>query len=150
MCQPDAMQDFTEDVVKGHHGSRWRSVGVVLLAGACFGAYWGWLGWDQTYQRDPVTGVASGPYEPWQVVGCVLSLALVAVVAGLVRQVAGAMVVMPIAFTIAWSIPAQASDDTGLWGAGAIMILMGMAVGVCVVTLASSFVRNRLARDRQA
>jgi hypothetical protein len=110
----------------------------------------GWLGWDQTYQRDPVTGVASGPYEPWQVVGCVLSLALVAVVAGLVRQAAVAMVVMPIAFTIAWSIPAQASDDTGLWGAGAIMILMGLAVGICVVTLVSTFVRNRLARDRQA
>jgi hypothetical protein len=94
--------------------------------------------------------VASGPYEPWQVVGCVLSVALVAVVAGLVRQAAVAMVVMPIALTIAWSIPAQASDGTGLWGVEAIMILMGMAVGVCVVTLVSAFVRNLLTRDRQA
>jgi hypothetical protein len=144
------MKNFTEDVGEGGHGSRWRAVGVVLLAGASFGAYWGWLGWDQSYQRDPVTGVASGPYETWQVVGCVLSLALVAVVAGFVRQAVVAMVVIPIAFTIAWSIPAQAFDDTGLWGAGAIMILMGMAVGVCVVTLVSTFVRNRLARDRQA
>ncbi len=101
------------DGAKGRHGSRWRFGVAVLLAGACLGAYWGWLGWDRSYQRDPVTGVASGPYEPWQVVGCVLSLALVAVVAGLVRQGAVAMVVMPIAFTIAWSIPAQASDDSG-------------------------------------
>jgi len=144
------MQNFTEDVVDGRHWSRWRFVGVALLAGACFGAYWGWLGWDQAYQRDPVTGVTSGPYEPWQVVGCVLSLALVAVVAGLVRQAVVAMVVMPIAFTIAWSIPAQASDDTGLFGVGAIMILIGMAVGVGVVTLFSTFVRNLLTRDRQA
>jgi hypothetical protein len=144
------MKNFTEDVGEGRHRQGWRTLGVVLLAGASFGAYWGWLGWDQTYQRDPVTGVASGPYETWQVLGCVLSLALVAVVAGFVRQTAVAMVVIPFAFTIAWSIPAQASDDTGLWGAGAIMILMGMAVGVCVVTLVSTFVRNRLARDRQA
>lgn len=134
----------------GRHGSRSRSVVAVLLAGACFGAYWGWLGWDQTYQRDPVTGVASGPYEPWQVVGCAVFLALVAAVAGLARQAAVAMVVMPIAFTLAWSIPAQASDDSGLWGVGAVMILIGMAVGVCVVTLVSTFVRNRLSRDRQA
>jgi hypothetical protein len=144
------MQNFTEDVVEGRHESRWRSVGVVLLAGACFGAYWGWLGWDQTYQRDPITGVASGPYEQWQVVGCVLSLAFVAVLAGLVGQAAVAMVVMPIAFTIAWSIPAQASDGSGLWLVGAIMILMGMAVGVCVVTLVPAFVRNLLTRDRQS
>jgi len=123
----------------------WWPLGVAtLLAAACFGAYWGWLGWDQTYQFDPVTDVASGPYASWQVVGCALTLLLIAIVAGLVREAAVAMATMPLAFTVAWAIPARAADDTGLWGVGAIMILLGMAAGVAVVAPLVTLVRTRL------
>lgn len=123
----------------------WWALGVAaLLAAACFAAYWGWLGWDQTYQLDPVTGAASGPYEPWQVVGCALTLVLVAMVAGLARQAAVAMVVMPCAFTIAWSMPARATDESGLWAVGAIMILVGMTAGVAVVAPLLSLLGSRL------
>jgi hypothetical protein len=126
----------------------WRLLAVViLLALTCFAAYWGWLGWDHTYQVDPRTGITSGPYEPWQVVGCVLSLAAVALTAGLITRAWAAMVVMPLAFTVAWSIPAS-SDDTGLWGVGAIMILIGTSVGVPIVALPGAQLREYLQRRR--
>ncbi len=49
--------------------------GLALLTAAC---WWGWLAWDHSYRHDPVTGVSSGPYEGWQVVGCVVSLIVLA------------------------------------------------------------------------
>ncbi|NHC14809.1 hypothetical protein [Motilibacter deserti] len=116
-------------------------VAVVLVA-ACFAAYWGWLGWDSEYQTDPVTGQTSGPYESWQVVGCVLTLAGTAVAAGLLGYGVVAVAVMPLAFTVAWSIPAS-SDETGLWGVGAFMILIGATVGGAVLALPAQAVGDR-------
>lgn len=124
--------------------SRWRrSLGIaVLLAASCFGAYWGWLGWDHTYQRDPTTGVASGPYETWQVAGCVLTLACVALGAGATRHAGAAIGVMPLAFTVAWSIPAS-SDETGLWGVGAFLLFVGCLLGTVVLAGGSAAVTGR-------
>lgn len=128
-----------------HWHLSWWTLGVAaLLTAACFAAYWGWLGWDKTYQVDPLTGVASGPYESWQVVGCALTLVLVAMVAGLARQAAVAMVVMPCAFTIAWSMPARATDESGLWAVGAIMTFFGIAAGVAVVAPLLTLLGSRL------
>jgi hypothetical protein len=44
-------------------------VGASAVAAPSVGAWYGWLGWDSTYQVDPTTQVSSGPYEAWQVVG---------------------------------------------------------------------------------
>jgi hypothetical protein len=61
-----------------------KAVGALGIAAAAVAAYWGWLGWDTEYRVDPVTHVESGPYEAWQVIGCVLTLVVVAAVAALV------------------------------------------------------------------
>lgn len=117
--------------------ARQTVITVGLLAAGCFAAYWAWLGWDNTYQTDPQTGVASGPYETWQVAGCVLTLAAIAITAGIARRATLAVATMPPAFTAAWAIPAAAEDETGLYGVGAIMILVGMLAGSAVLALGS-------------
>jgi len=55
-------------------------VGVLGLVGLTVALWWAWLGRDTGYQVDPVTGATSGPYQVWQVVGCVLCLAVLATV----------------------------------------------------------------------
>lgn len=119
-------------------------IGIALVA-VCFAAYWAWLGWDHTYQRDPATGVSSGPYEAWQVAGCVLCLAAAALAGGLAGQAWVVVLVMPLAFTVAWSIPAS-SDETGLWGVGASLIFVGMTLGALLLAPPAAILREHLKR----
>ncbi|MGW6131215.1 hypothetical protein ACWFNE_14420 [Cellulomonas sp. NPDC055163] len=117
---------------------------LAVLTAACWFA---WLAWDTTYGVDPATGVASGPYEVWQVLGCVLSLA-VAVVLG-TRVLGGpvTVVVTALAFTVAWSVTASA-DETGLWLVGALLVLVGVAVGSSVVAaVTAAALRRRRSRS---
>lgn len=116
---------------------------MTLLVLGCFAAYWGWLGWDSGYQTDPVSGRQTGPYEPWQVVGCVLTLLVLAVVAGLAGRARTALTVMPLAFTTAWGIPASADDESGLWGVGALLLLIGMLMGTSLVAFTSEALARR-------
>jgi len=51
------------------------SLSLLLLAAVAAALWWAWMGWDEEYYTDPATG----PYRPWQVIGCVLSLVVVAV-----------------------------------------------------------------------
>lgn len=111
-----------------------RPVGrMAALAFASAACWWLWMAWDRTYQHDPVTGAASGPYQPWQVVGCVLSLVAVAVLA--VRRInpVAAAGIMTVSFTSAWSWAAATADDSGLWAVGATMVLLGMLTGSTIV-----------------
>ena len=49
----------------------WAQVlGGLTVAVLSAGSWLAWMGWDDEYQIDPRTQVASGPYEAWQVVGC--------------------------------------------------------------------------------
>jgi len=129
------------------HPGRLLAAGT-LLAAACFAAYWSWLRWDHTYQTDPTTGITSGPYEPWQVAGCALTLTLaaVALTGGLAKQAWTTLVIMPLAFTVAWSIPASTSDGNGLWPVGAILIFGGMVLGALAVALPATYLRQHLQR----
>jgi len=92
-------------------------------------AWVGWLAWDQEYQVDPVTGIASGPYETWQVAGCVLTLLVAAVLAGLARRPVGAAVCVTVPFTVCWTISAAQDDETGLFAAGALFLAVGLLLG---------------------
>ena len=109
-----------------------------------------WLGWDQQYQRDPVTGQPSGPYESWQVVGCATTLAVMALLAGATARRGLAVVVLPLAFTLAWSIPTARSDETGLWLVGAVGILVGTLTGTAALASTSAAVRQRVGHRRPA
>ena len=121
-----------------------RSVaGAVALAGATVATWFAWLGRDSTYQVD-AAGHESGPYTAGQVAGCVLTLAVLLVAAVLLRVPAPvAAGAMTIAFTGAWTLQAAASDDTGLFLVGAVLLFAGMAAGTAVVALATAWFRRR-------
>jgi hypothetical protein len=124
------------------------ALGSVSLAAATVVTWWAWLGRDTEYRVDPVTLTESGPYEAWQVAGCVLTLAVIAVAAGLVFApwlVAG---VMTVSFTAVWAARAATSDESGLWLVGAIGVLIGMAIGSTVLSVAAWAVR-RAVRGRR-
>jgi hypothetical protein len=111
-------------------------VGALAVAAVSAGAWYGWLGWDSTYQIDPTTQVASGPYEAWQVIGCALSLLVVfvgALLAGVRPLVASAA--LTLAFTAAWTATAAPRDETGLYGVGMILLLVGLTMATAVVSL---------------
>ncbi|MFG2049187.1 hypothetical protein ACGFIW_17385 [Micromonospora sp. NPDC048935] len=119
-------------------------LGVLFLATATVGAWVLWLGWDTRYTVDEQTGASSGPYEPWQVVGCVLTLVLLAALAGTRLSPWLVAPVMTVAFTAAWSWRAASTDDSGLWVVGGILVLLGMGAG----SIAVSFPARRFARRR--
>ncbi len=119
-------------------------VAVALAVGTAL-AHAAWLGWDQEYQRDPVTGASTGPYAAWQVVGCVLTLVALAAAAGLVRR-PGAAVAVPVVFTAAWSLEAAARDDGGLWLVGAVLVLAGTLGGAAAVAAVADAAARRSSR----
>ncbi|GAB3933661.1 hypothetical protein [Micromonospora vulcania] len=121
-------------------------LGALFLTAATVGVWLLWLGWDTEYTVDPQTGASSGPYEAWQVVGCVLTLALLAALAGARLSPWLVAPVMTVAFTVAWSWQAASTDDSGLWAVGAILVLVAMAVGSTAVSLAAQRISRRPAR----
>ena len=65
-----------------------------------------------------------------------LTLAVLLVTAVLLRVPAlPAAAVMTVAFTAAWTAQAAATDETGLFVVGAILVLVGMTAGTTVVAL---------------
>jgi len=115
---------------------------VAVLTAACWFA---WLGWDTQYRTDPVTGDVTGPYEAWQVVGCVVSLVAVTVLA--VRALGGrrAVATVAVTFTAAWVATQAPRDDSGLWAVGALLVLLGTTAGAGVVALVVGARRRRTA-----
>ncbi|MFG1885902.1 hypothetical protein [Micromonospora sp. NPDC049102] len=110
-------------------------IGGLFLAVATVGVWLVWLGWDTGYTVDARTGATSGPYEAWPVIGCVLTLVLLAALAAWRLSPWLVAPVMTIAFTAAWSRQAASRDDSGLWVVGAVLVLIGMAVGSTTVSL---------------
>ncbi|WP_110180981.1 hypothetical protein [Nocardioides solisilvae] len=133
-------------------GSSAPRLALVAVALALFaGAMWfAWLGWDDDYYL--VDGVAQGPYRPWQVVGCGLSVAIGAVAAmlalrgrGVVR--AGAVPVLTAAalggFALPWSVHAAATDDSGLWAVGLFFLLVGGGLGLVTLLTVTAALAGR-------
>ncbi|MCO1594726.1 hypothetical protein M8C17_06055 [Micromonospora sp. RHAY321] len=120
-------------------------LGALYLAVATVGVWLLWLGWDTGYTVDPQTGSTSGPYAAWQVIGCVLSLVLLAALA--VRRLSPWLVapVMTVVFTTAWTWRAASSDDSGLWVVGAVLVFVGTAIGSTVVSLGARWASRRTA-----
>ncbi|MFI7608417.1 hypothetical protein ACIBTV_25155 [Micromonospora sp. NPDC049366] len=121
---------------------RGQAVGVLAVALLSVAAWYAWLGWDTGYREDPVTGTTSGPYQAWQVVGCVLTLLVVfvgALLAGVRPVLASAA--LTLAFTAAWTVAAASRDDSGLYAVGAVLLLAGLAAGTAVVAAVVRAVR---------
>ncbi len=121
-----------------------RDVGLaLLLALGAVVAHLAWLGWDHEYQVDAATGIASGPYEAWQVIGCVATLALLAAAAGLAGRPVLAVAVLPIAYAAAWSVQASQAGEPNLWPVGAVLIVAGVGVGAWLVATPVAALRGR-------
>lgn len=137
-----------------------RSVIVfVAILGASIATYVTLLGWDRSYDRDPVTGELSGPYELWQVVGCAVVLAFIALAGGRFLMVLSGkrsccitvtVAAMTIGFTAAWSYGAATLDSTGanLWPIGAVMVAVGVfGWSACFGVLGAYLPDRRVERD---
>ncbi|MFD6563759.1 hypothetical protein [Micromonospora profundi] len=122
-----------------------KLLGAVFLAVATVGVWLLWLGWDTEYTVEEETSSTSGPYEPWQVIGCVLTLVLLAALAGTRLSPWLVAPVMTLAFTVAWAWQAASTDDSGLWAVGGFLVLIGMAAGSTVVSLAGRRLGRALA-----
>ena len=133
-------------VTDARAGSWAGLLGAVALAGATLLTWWLWLGTDTRYETDPVTGAQTGPYQPAQVIGCVLTLAVLAAVGGLVLRPWIVVVTMTVVFTLAWSIAASRDDDTGLWAVGAVLVAFGMAAGSALFGFGAWLLRTALHR----
>jgi hypothetical protein len=117
-----------------------RAVG---LAAATVLTWYLWLGRDTEYQID-ANGVQSGPYTTSQVAGCVLTLLVLLVAAVLLRlHPLVAAAAMTIAFTVAWTAQAAASDDSGLFVVGAVLVLCGSAAGTTLVAYITHAIGRR-------
>lgn len=117
-------------------------LGVLVVATSTVAVWWLWLGWDTEYDIDPITQSRSGPYEVWQVAGCVVTLIVIAVVGGWLLRPWMVAATMTVAFSVAWSWRAASVDDTGLWAVGAILVIAGMALGSAAFSYGA-----RLGRD---
>jgi hypothetical protein len=135
------------DVARGHTPRMLRLWGATPALAVFAAAMWfAWLGWDHEYYL--VDGVAQGPYRAWQVIGSGLAVATAAVLAYLwVRRSAAIFVLAAaavIGFAVPWSVDASASDETGLWVAGLLFLLVGGGVGLVVVlSLTEALARTR-------
>jgi hypothetical protein len=119
--------------------------GGVALAAATVACWYLWLGRDTDYQTD-AAGDTTGPYTTGQVAGCVLTLLALAVFAVLLRVPVWIVIVaMTVSFTAAWTAQAAGTDETGMYGVGAILVFLGMAVGTTLFALVT-----RLLMDQRA
>jgi hypothetical protein len=116
---------------------------VVVLSVVAWAA---WLGWDQEYYLDPATGTSAGPYRPWQVVGCVLTLLVAAVLAGWVLRAAVAALLVTVPFTVCWAVAAGSQDETGLFLVGALLIAGGLFLGSWAVAAVTGRTISRRGR----
>ena len=126
---------------------------IVLIAAAVVLsalAWVGWLAWDHEYQVDAATGISSGPYEAWQVQGCVVMLLAAAVLAGLARPAAQAALWVTVPFTACWVVDAARTDESGLYLVGALLIAGGLYLGAWGVAALTRAVARRTGQGRAA
>lgn len=114
---------------------------ILVLAGVSLTMWAAWLGWDQHRDVHP-DGSTTGPYEPWQVIGLVLTLLVPVYWAASRRYITGAVLGTTVGLTVAafydWS-----DDASGLYGVGVGMVMMGtLAVTTAVSNLIASTKRD--------
>lgn len=108
----------------------WTGLLLVVITAI---AYAGLLGWDTSYQTDPVTGEVTGPYQAWQVITLALVIGALAAWAGWYGHLVLALVVIPTTLVVAFlALTVRGQDETGLFIAGALFLLVGSAFGVGV------------------
>jgi hypothetical protein len=99
------------------------AVGLVLLTAATWLGWSGWAALAPGFER----------FAAWQLAGTAVTAAVLAILAPRWLPAWLVGILMPLAFTAAWSLTAVASDDSGLWVVGALLTLVGTAVAAAVL-----------------
>ena len=114
------------------------------------GLWWGWFAWD-TVRGGDATGSQTGPYEAWQVAGCVVTWIGLGWLGMKVLRPLLLIPALPVGFTAAWILTAARSDDSGLWAVGAILVAGGTLAGnALLVWVLRSVARRQGQRARSA
>ncbi|MGI5215710.1 hypothetical protein [Plantactinospora sp. CA-290183] len=117
---------------------------TVLTGAVTAAAYWGFLGWDQQKDTDPLTGNQTGPFQAWQVAGLVLVLAVLAFAAGLRGRPWLASIVVAVVLTVSFALDAATDVDAdGLWPIGAALVTLGSLLGTALVAGAGALLARR-------
>lgn len=154
MPPPSARAHTHPMTTNGKFARQAARLGSAALVLTLFAAamWFAWLGWDHEYYE--VDGVAQGPYRPWQVIGCALSIAVGAVLAQLwARSFWGVLVLTPAAllgFAVPWTADAAASDDSGLFIVGLFFLVVGGGFALVTLLGVTAAVQHRLRRVRGA
>jgi hypothetical protein len=121
-----------------------RLTGLLLTPIATAGGYFCWLGWHRPKQLQP-DGRLTGPHSAWQVMGLVLTLAVITLAVTWWSKTAWIAPVMTTVATTAYfsADAATSSDNDGLWPIGAALVLIGTALGVGCVSLIMRMAQRR-------
>src|SRR5262245_19211090 len=126
--------------------TRPASIVLVTLGSALLTAlaYLGWLGWHAEKHLVPGTHRIEGPYESWQVIGLVLTLVGIVAVASWFSRGWSVVVMVTGVVTLMWAGDAatQSSDDASLWPIGAVLIFVGAALGLSLVSAVVTALRS--------
>ncbi|MFJ6543528.1 hypothetical protein ACIQMP_23175 [Streptomyces sp. NPDC091385] len=115
----------------------WKSLitqplAILALTATSIALWAAWLGWDQHRDVHP-DGSTTGPYEPWQVIGLVLTLLVPVCWAAYRRYFLAAILGTPVGLAIA-SFYDWSDDDSGLFVIGVGLVAAGSLVASLVVT----------------
>lgn len=104
-----------------------------------------WLSWGDYYTD--ASGHTQGPYRPWQVIACGLTVVTATAVIGLWTKWPrtgpfAAAIGTLFGFAAAWGTQAFLSDPTGLAGVGMLMLLIGGGIGLGIVAGIVAGARN--------
>jgi hypothetical protein len=122
-----------------------RLTGLVLTPIVTAGGYFCWLGWHRPKQIQP-DGRETGPYTAWQVIGFVVTVAVITIAVTWWCKSAWIAPVMTTGAATAYfsADAATSSESDGLWPIGAALVLIGTALGTGLVSLVTTTVRRHL------
>ncbi|GED97821.1 hypothetical protein [Gordonia crocea] len=127
----------------------WTAAAVSVLAGVAL--WFAWLTWGGYYTD--ASGQTQGPYRPWQVVACALSVGAVTGILGWFTRwrLSGPLVAaigVVLGFSTVWAVDAGTHDSTGLWGVGYLFLLVGGGIALGLVAVVVVAIRASVAKRR--
>ncbi|GAB11135.1 hypothetical protein GOARA_064_01370 [Gordonia araii NBRC 100433] len=122
------------DVTAARGLGTWMALAASVVLGVAL--WFAWLSWGGYYTD--ASGAVNGPYRPWQVIACALSVGAICAALGWFTRwrISGPLVValgMIVGFATTWGVDAARHDGSGLWGVGYLLLAVGGSIALCTV-----------------